>query len=262
MLRTRFISKSHRLPRLPCTWRGTALTQEPWAPACPNPQRYQPPSSPPAGSTCALCPAPPGARARPAPPGVPRAAHVTPPPAIGRAGGAGPPRCQRAERGLSRLLAVAGAAGRSAVRAERQALQAWAPRTLGERPRGELRRQECGLASRGGRCAGPALSRDRGVRRAGHPEGAGPRRPHLLRSRGRGRSQRDLFLLSELGRAREGCRAPLKLGEEWGNTHPHTTRAIRKGVALLGTKALEETEALRFPGGSPRSELEGMEAGR
>lgn len=47
-----------------------------------------------------------------------------------------------------------------------------------------------------------------------------------------------------------------------GEHPPSYHQGNKKGVALLGTKALEETEALRFPGVSPRSELEGMEAGR
>lgn len=54
----------------------------------------------------------------------------------------------------------------------------------------------------------------------------------------------------------------LKLGEEWGNTRPRTTMAIRKRVAPLGTEALEEMEALGMPGGSPRFELERMKAGK
>lgn len=157
------------------------------------------PAPPARGQHVRPCTVPPEVRGRPAPPGVPRAAHVTPPPAIGRAGGAGPPRRQPEERGFSRLRTVSRAAGRSALRAERQAGQAWALRTRGERPPESARRQEC--ASRGSRCAGPSLSRDQGVRSAGHLEGAGSRRPRLLRSRGRGRSQRGLPLK---GLSREG----------------------------------------------------------
>lgn len=147
------------------------------------------PAPPARGQHVRPCTAQPEVRGRPAPPGVPRAAHVTPPPAIGWAG---PPRRQPAERGFRRLRTVSRAAGRSALRAERQAGQAWAPRTRGERLPESASLQEC--ASRGSRCAGPSLSRDQGVRCAGHLEGAGSRRPRLLRSGGRGRGQRDLPL--------------------------------------------------------------------